>query len=285
GALTPTAMSALLLETDAFDGIGDGASSNAPPPLSQFDARSGDVDTAGSAEASVVLAGRDRAELVAELTEAATHGTVTEPPDGDMRSAGHAEGLPFTPAPSVNSPGRAQAREAERPPREAKLPPNVYEEVLRLEALATRGDLFAVFSLPRGAGPAEVKKAFHSLSRRLHPDHYFHLGGGAQKARLETVFRRITEAHATRVDPEIGRAWAEANPTLSRPRTPIERPAPRAPDAAQRDEERRGRLARHPYLLKQAQPLIHLQQGKALLSRGEFGEALELLERARVDRK
>ncbi|HLT29240.1 MAG TPA: tetratricopeptide repeat protein [Myxococcaceae bacterium] len=279
-ALLPTETSALLLETEVFDGIGADAPPGAPPPLSPDDA----ADAPHSVDASVVLAGlsSDRDGLVAELTEAATHGTPTEPPDGDERRAGHSEGLPFTPAPSVHNPGRAKAREAERPAREAKLPPNVYEEVLRLEALAAKGDLFAVFSLPRGATPAEVKKAFHSLSRRLHPDHYFHLGGGAQKARLETVFRRITEAHATLVDPDRRKAWAEANPTLSRPRTPIERPAPRAPDAAQRDEERRGRLARHPYLLKQAQPLIHLQQGKALLSRGEFGEALELLERARV---
>ena len=282
GERTPMAASALLLETEVFDGIGPGASSGAPPPLSWSDEAADEVG--GSADASVVLAGMtsDRAELVAELTEAATHGTATEPPDGDAPCAGHSEGLPFTPAPSVHSPGRAKARETARPAREAKLPPNVYEEVLRLEALASKGDLYAVFSLPRGASPAEVKKAFHSLSRRLHPDHYFHLGGGAQKARLETVFRHITEAHATLVDPERRRAWAEANPSLSRARAPIERPAPRAPDAEQRDEERRERLARHPYLLKQAQPLMHLTQGKALLARGEFGEALELLERART---
>lgn len=62
-------------------------------------------------------------------------------------------------------------------------------------------DLYAVLGLPRGASVADIKRAYRRLARRYHPG----INPGDRTA--EALFRRITDAYETLVDPERRRRY------------------------------------------------------------------------------
>src|SRR6185503_13384497 len=62
-------------------------------------------------------------------------------------------------------------------------------------------DLYALLGLAPGATPADIKRAYRRLSRRYHPD----INPGDRAA--ETMYRRISEAYETLVDPERRRTY------------------------------------------------------------------------------
>ena len=62
-------------------------------------------------------------------------------------------------------------------------------------------DLYALLGLAPGATPADIKRAFRRLSRRYHPG----INPGDRAA--ETLFRRISEAYETLVDPDRRRTY------------------------------------------------------------------------------
>jgi len=62
-------------------------------------------------------------------------------------------------------------------------------------------DLYALLGLAPGASPADIKRAYRRLSRRYHPD----INPGDKAA--ETLYRRISEAYETLVDPERRRRY------------------------------------------------------------------------------
>ena len=57
-------------------------------------------------------------------------------------------------------------------------------------------DLYALLGLAPGATPADIKRAYRRLSRRYHPD----INPGDKAA--ETLYRRISEAYETLLDPD-----------------------------------------------------------------------------------
>ncbi|NUR53190.1 MAG: J domain-containing protein [Acidobacteria bacterium] len=67
-------------------------------------------------------------------------------------------------------------------------------------------DLYALLGLAPGASPAEIKRAYRRLARRYHPD----INPGDRAA--EALYRRISEAYETLVDPERRRAYDAAEP-------------------------------------------------------------------------
>jgi molecular chaperone DnaJ len=68
-------------------------------------------------------------------------------------------------------------------------------------------DFYAILGLDPGASSADVKRAFRRLSRRYHPG----INPGDRAAEL--LFRRISEAYETLVDPELRRQYdAGAHP-------------------------------------------------------------------------
>jgi molecular chaperone DnaJ len=62
-------------------------------------------------------------------------------------------------------------------------------------------DLYALLGLAPGATPADIKRAYRRLSRRYHPG----INPGDRAA--ETLYRRISEAYETLVDPERRRSY------------------------------------------------------------------------------
>ncbi len=56
-------------------------------------------------------------------------------------------------------------------------------------------DYFQLFQLPIGATPREVKDAYYRESRLYHPDRFGLLPDPQLKARLNTIYKRITEAY------------------------------------------------------------------------------------------
>ena len=57
-------------------------------------------------------------------------------------------------------------------------------------------DLYVLLGVPRGASPAEIKRAYRRLARRYHP------GVNPGDRAAEAMFQRISEAYETLVDPE-----------------------------------------------------------------------------------
>ena len=77
-------------------------------------------------------------------------------------------------------------------------------------------DLYALLGLAPGATPADIKRAYRRLSRRYHPD----INPGDRAA--ETLYRRISEAYETLVDPERRRHYDSGTPSSDRPATAFE---------------------------------------------------------------
>jgi molecular chaperone DnaJ len=67
-------------------------------------------------------------------------------------------------------------------------------------------DLYALLGLAPGASSAEIKRAYRRLARRYHPD----INPGDRAA--ETLYKRISDAYETLVDPERRRAYDAAEP-------------------------------------------------------------------------
>jgi len=67
-------------------------------------------------------------------------------------------------------------------------------------------DLYALLGLAPGATPADIKRAYRRLSRRYHPG----INPGDRAA--ENLFKRISEAYETLVDPERRRHYDAGTP-------------------------------------------------------------------------
>jgi len=166
------------------------------------------------------------------------------------------------------------------------LPLDRKREILAREA-AMEDDHYAVLGLKPGATVKEVSAAYHEASRVIHPDRYFGKQLGSFQGRLERVFRRLAEAHATLSDDTKRDAYLKARPRL---RAAVAAAAPVRPptsaDEAARQAERRARLARHPYLSGGVRAKGLVEEAKSQLKSGAPERALGLLHMAhRLDPK
>ncbi|MCP3142485.1 J domain-containing protein [Pyxidicoccus xibeiensis] len=109
-----------------------------------------------------------------------------------------------TPAPVVDA---AMAEEVDLEPERKK-------EIIDLERGLDSLDHFAVLGLKPGAQAADVKQAYYNASRRFHPDRYFGKNLGSFRARMERIFRRLTEAHNVLTQPDKREAYLRAHPAL-----------------------------------------------------------------------
>ncbi len=170
------------------------------------------------------------------------------------------------------------------------LPLDRKREILAREA-ALEDDHYAVLGLKPGATVKDVSTAYHEASRVFHPDRYFGKQLGSFSVRLDRVFRRLAEAHATLSDDAKRDDYLKAHPRLRVAVAAATAAAtagqpPTSAEEAIRQAERRARLARHPYLSGGVKAKGLVEEAKSQLKSGAPERALGLLHMAhRLDPK
>lgn len=165
------------------------------------------------------------------------------------------------------------------------LEPERQKEIIELEKAQEGQDYFALLGVKPGASMDEVKQAFTDFSKRYHPDRFGGMNLGTFRARIERIYRRVSEAYSVLSQPERRAAYLKAQ-AAQRPSTPP--PAVAAPAVVhaplkgdeERRPERQARLARHPYLAHTHRVTDLLARGKAAMSKGDFERAYADLNQA-----
>jgi len=164
------------------------------------------------------------------------------------------------------------------------LEPSRKQEILETERALEYQNHFELLGVPVGADTDSIRRAYHELSRKFHPDRFFKKDLGSFRGRVERIFRRLNEAHSTLADPTRRAAYLAAHPQLKRE---VEAAAPAASAVPpERLAERRARLATHPYLLRNRKGHELLTEARGLLDKAEYGKALMVLDQiSRLDPK
>jgi tetratricopeptide (TPR) repeat protein len=154
------------------------------------------------------------------------------------------------------------------------LDPDRKREILAREAQLGRDD-WTVLGLKPGATAEAVKLAYFEASRVFHPDRYYGKNLGSFRTRLERIFQRLSEAHETLT--EALRRAPPAAPSGGTRRRPTGSPAAADPRA----DERRARLARHPYLASKARAGALVDEAQRQMQTAPE-KALHLLDKAKA---
>jgi curved DNA-binding protein CbpA len=162
------------------------------------------------------------------------------------------------------------------------LEPARQQEIIDLEKAQEGKDYFVLLGLPPGAPIEDVKRAFVDFALKYHPDRYAGLNLGSFRARIERIFRRVSEAHSVLSNPEKREAYLRTNPRLRGVATPSPAGAPPIPDEPmqgdeQRRAERQERLTRHPYLARTHRLTDLMSRSKTAIARGDFEQAYAAL--------
>src|SRR5262249_20221384 len=164
-------------------------------------------------------------------------------------------------------------------------------EILALEGLIDSASHYDILGVPPDAGPDELRRAYHEASRRFHPDRYFQKNLGSFRARIERLFRRVNEAHVVLSNPERRAAYDREHPELfegfratpipftSTPATPSS-PMPAGSPPPGRAEERRARLARHPYFARGKQLRDLAGEAREAAAKSDLARAAALMSQA-----
>ena len=149
-------------------------------------------------------------------------------------------------------------------------------DILAREALLDRDD-WTVLGIKPGASAEAVKLAYFEASRVFHPDRYYGKNLGSYRGRLDRIFQRLSEAHealteALRHAPPPGAGATRAGRGGTTPGHATADP---------RAEERRSRLARHPYLASKARAATLVDEAQRQLKTSP-DKALRLLEKAKA---
>lgn len=160
------------------------------------------------------------------------------------------------------------------------------KEILVMEAFVDSGNLFEVLGLAAGATPDQVKKAFYEASRKFHPDRFFGKKLGSFKAKIDRIFRTLSEANQVLGDPAKRAEYLKAHPELARASKPAQPAAPKTPEDEKREAERRARFLKHPYLSKASKVGELIARARDLMSKGDYGKAYTELHTAeQIDAK
>jgi curved DNA-binding protein CbpA len=144
-----------------------------------------------------------------------------------------------------------RSRVDDAPPVPEGVDESAIEESLDLDEQTQRGILefettlgrsyHEILGVPRNADARQIKRAYFKLSKDYHPDRYFRRQIGGYAARLDRIFKKITEAYELLSDPttrvEVEKSLNAAPPReaaakpdqKARPLTPIERLRQRMP--------------------------------------------------------
>ncbi len=155
------------------------------------------------------------------------------------------------------------------------------KRILFAEAKAAGWTHWEALGLPWNAPAADARAAYVELVKVFHPDRYAGKRLGSYRARLERVFRRVTEARDVLGDDARREAYAKQ----TAPPEEFARLEARRLDEERRTAERRARLARQNPIVGRASRLTELlQRGKQALAEGRYGPASnDLLTAAGMD--
>jgi curved DNA-binding protein CbpA len=162
------------------------------------------------------------------------------------------------------------------------LEPARQQEIIDLEKAQEGKDYFFLLGLPPGAPIEDVKRAFLDFALKYHPDRYAGLNLGSFRARIERIFRRVSEAHSVLSNPEKREAYLRTHPQLRGTTAPAAASGPPIPDEPlvgdeQRRAERQERLTRHPYLARTHRLTELMARSKAAIAKGDFEQAYAAL--------
>ncbi len=144
------------------------------------------------------------------------------------------------------------------------------KEILFAEARLARSSHWELLGIPWNAPATAAKDAYLDKVKVFHPDRYAGKRLGTYRARLERVFRALTEARDVLCDDGKRAAYARA----TAPPAEFVRLEARKLEDERRAEERRARLARQNPLLARAGRVQELaSRGKAALAEGRFAAA------------
>jgi curved DNA-binding protein CbpA len=144
------------------------------------------------------------------------------------------------------------------------------KDILFADAKVAGWSHWEVLGIPWNAPCADAKAAYLEKVKVFHPDRYPGMRLGGYRARLERVFRRLTEARDVLVDEARRAAYART----SAPPDEFARMEARRLDDERRTVERRARLARqNPLVARAARAKDLVARGKAALEAGDFATA------------
>lgn len=176
----------------------------------------------------------------------------------------------------VSAPARAAVPDAAMS-EQVDLPPERKQEVLALEGILDSANHYQILGIAPGASEDEIRRAYHEASRRFHPDRYFSKELGSFRARMERIFKRVTDAHGVLSDPERRSAYLKSHPELAAGAGGAEAAGPARQEDPVRTAERRQRLSRHPYLAHSRQAHDLVAEGRRLIDQGDFSRAVSQL--------
>lgn len=105
-------------------------------------------------------------------------------------------------------PGEAPLhRAAAEAPAQSAGPGALLERLDRLDRELDSRDYYALLGVPAEANPAQIRRAYHALSRDFHPDRFVLVRDSARGEAAGRVFRRLAEAYRTLKDPGLRRDY------------------------------------------------------------------------------
>ncbi len=144
------------------------------------------------------------------------------------------------------------------------------KQILYAESLVGSGTLWEALGVPWNAPVQVVKSAYLEAAKVFHPDRYAGKRLGSYRARLEKIFRHVTEARDVLSD-ELRRA-AYARSTA--PATEFTKMEARKLEDERRTVERRARLARsNPLVARAARVAELVSRGKQAMQLGNYTQA------------
>jgi curved DNA-binding protein CbpA len=144
------------------------------------------------------------------------------------------------------------------------------KRILAAESVASSGSLWEVLGLPWNAPASSVKAAHLEAAKVFHPDRYAGKRLGSYRARLEKIFRKVTEARDVLIDETRRAAYART----SAPATEFAKMEARKIEDERRAAERRARLSRTNPLVARASRVAELvARGKQSMAAGNYAQA------------
>ncbi len=144
------------------------------------------------------------------------------------------------------------------------------KEILYADAQLASWTHWQVLRIPWNAPPDAAKAAYLDLVKIFHPDRYAGKRLGSYRARLDRVFRRLTEARDVLVDPARRAAYVRT----SAPPEEAARLEARKLEDERRAQERRARLTRSSTVFQRAGKVGELlERGKRAFAEGRFAQA------------